>query len=56
MEDWVDLGQIDEGEYQTVIRGHFLHYWSVIVDDHAKSAATWTFRGAPAGLSLGASE
>ena len=41
-----NLGQIDEGEYQTVIRGHLLHYWSVIADDPAKSAATWTFRGA----------
>ena len=47
-----DVGPIDNGAYQTVIRGHLLEYWAKVVGDPAAFAARWLYEGAPAGLSL----
>ena len=45
-----DIEPINESGYNTVVRGHLLHYWAQVVGDPAVCAAEWTFKGAPAGL------
>jgi hypothetical protein len=42
---------IDENDIKTVVRGHLLEYWAVVVGDPAAYAARWLWQGAPAGLS-----
>ena len=50
MEQVCDVEPISENGYNTVIRGHLLHYWAQAVGDPASCAAEWTFIAAPAGL------
>ena len=52
MPEECSLDEIDEDGYKTCIRGRLLEYWAQVVDDPGKTCASWTYKGAPAGLEI----
>ena len=56
MEDTCDISPVNTDDYQTVVRGHLLHYWAQCVDDPGVNVTRWLFEGAPAGLNADTSD
>eukprot|EP00435_Cladocopium_sp_Y103_P033053 s1409_g8.t1 len=50
MANTCSIEQVNDGTYETEVRGELLHFWSLCVDDPGQHAVRWLLDGAPAGL------
>eukprot|EP00435_Cladocopium_sp_Y103_P060722 s646_g22.t1 len=56
MSDQCSVDQVDNGDYQTVVRADLMSYWAQCVGDPAVKVSKWLAQGAPAGISCDTSD